>query len=119
MKRLKDLKPEETEVAISYGELVQQHEPRTAMIGFTHTNACVVCDEVWPCDVAIVLAGFREFRQEAKRMGDTLVWLTTVAEAAAEVIKGFNIEYMRTTDRLKLIDRLAHALEQVQNLRRE
>lgn len=114
---IRDLKPLESDASNAYERLLQEHEPRSVWISITGTRACMNCDEVWPCDTAIVLAHYREFRLHAEHLREATENLIIIAEAAAEVLKLTDMRAIDGDKRAALLVRLFRALEHVEGMK--
>jgi len=64
-----------------------EHEPRYVPIAHTGTHACMTCDEVWPCRIAIVLSGYRELHKSSNTLLETLANAAASYRAEAEATK--------------------------------
>lgn len=115
MTPLDDLHPSETEQALAYSNLIQEHWPRSVPIATTNEHACSVCDEIWPCDIAVILAGFRDFRQKAKELSEITIALSDITCAAADMISGLDLQHLTPEFAGELYLRLAAAIEVMKN----
>lgn len=111
MATIDDLRPTEADLAGAYVRLLSAHEARTVYIANTGLHPCLICDEVWPCDVAVLLAGFRDFRQQAKKLAEITLTLSGIACAAAEIIVGMKADSLSTPQKEELYLRLTAAIE--------
>jgi hypothetical protein len=118
MEALDNLFPSEQSVTRAYAFLSEMHLPRSVAIGHTGQHACAVCDEVWPCDVATLLAGFREFRQEAKRLAEVTMHLSEITRATAEMVTGAQMPSLSREQQVSLVQTLTRAVQEMSRQRR-
>jgi len=115
---LDDLKPSEPELTQAYLSLIAAHTPRSVPIANTGMHACVLCDEVWPCETAIVLAGFREFRNDTRELATITMTLADIAFAAAQYIGGMQAPHITEDESVELLERLTVAIQQMAKRRK-
>jgi hypothetical protein len=72
----------------------------------------MTCDEVWPCDIAIVLAGMRDLHQALKNSNTAFELLSKVTHMLIEMVEQSAVrEALSPADRAKIIMRIRPMLE--------